>query len=275
MEPLPLALVLAAALLHASWNLAVKTSSDRFLASAAQVVFGSLTAIPLLVILGVPTEAWRSIAASGLIHLVYGLSLAAGYEKGDLSLVYPVARGVAPIIVTIAAALLLDDLPSTGALVAIGIAVLGVLFMARSRSPAGLGWGLVTGFTIAAYTTVDGAAVRTLDSAVAYTAAVTVTTSMLFAVVVLIRRPISAIRATVASEWRLHTLAGSASVGAYMLVLAAARLAPLGVVAAFRETSILFGVLGAWLLLGEREAVRRLPGAALIAVGLVVLVTVG
>lgn len=275
MGTLPLALVLMSAVLHASWNLAVKSSTDRLLASAGQVVFVSLLALPFLIANGFPSELWLSVVGSVAIHLIYGLALVAAYNRGDLSLVYPVARGSAPLLVTAVAAMLLDDTPSLGGLIAIVLVAVGVLAMARARELAGLGWALVAGATIATYTLVDGAAVRQLDSAIPYAAALFVGNGIAFAITAAIMRSPREIGQSIRSEWKVNTLAAVASVAAYTLVLTAARLAPLGLVSAFRETSVLFGVLAGWLILHEPRAKQRLPGALLIAAGLFVLVVFG
>jgi drug/metabolite transporter (DMT)-like permease len=272
MDGVALALVLASAALHASWNLAVKASSDRLVAAWAQVTFGAILFLPFLVASGVPTSVWPSVVVSGLVHLAYGLTLVAGYDRGDLSLVYPVARGVAPILVTIAAALLLDDIPGVWGLLAIVVVVAGVLITGLGSGRSGLGWALATGCLIATYTVIDGAAVRTLDASFSYTTAIFAVNALAYVPVVMLRRRPAVIAESLRTEGRKYLLAGAASAAAYALVLAAARIAPLGVVAALRETSVLFGVIAGWAVLRERGAAIRLRGAALIAAGLTVLV---
>jgi drug/metabolite transporter (DMT)-like permease len=274
MEPVALVLVLASAALHASWNLAVKASRDRLIAAWAQVTFGAIVFLPILLATGVPTAVLPAIVCSGLVHLGYGLALVAAYDRGDLSFVYPVARGVAPVLVTCFAALLLDDVPGAWGLVAVAAIAAGVLWTGAGSGREGLGWALATGGLIATYTLLDGAAVRTLDGSLAYTTSVFAMNGLAYLPVVLIRRrPALIVRSMRAEGWK-HLLAGSASALAYVLVLAAARLAPLGVVAALRETSVLFGVVAGWAVLGEPSAPRRLRGAGLIAAGLIVLVVV-
>lgn len=265
-------MVLAAALLHATWNLVIKGSDDRLLAAWAQVAFGALVFAPVLLATGIPVRVLPAVVSSSVVHLLYGLALVAAYERGDLSLVYPVARGSAPVLITAAAVLFLDDLPPPGGLVAIALVASGVVSVAGRLRTSGLGWAAITGVAIATYTSIDAAAVRSLESAAPYTIAVFVGNGLLFVPVVAMRRSVAAVAAGLRAEWRRHLLAGAASAGAYMLVLAAARLAPLGLVAALRETSVLFGVAGGWLVLGERGARRRLLGAALIAAGLAVTV---
>lgn len=271
----PLLLVLASAALHASWNLVVKGSDDRLVAGFGQALFGALVFSPLLFVYGLPTGVWPLVLLSGVIHVGYVVSLVAAYDQGDLSLVYPVARGLAPVWVTLAAIPLLDDSPTPIAVLAISLAVAGVLLVAKGAERRGLGWALLTSVMIAGYTLNDAAAVRSLDSAIAYTVTIFFGQSLLLIPVLLLRRSPSGVMSALRLEWRRHIFAGAASAGAYGLVLAAARLAPLGLVSAFRESSVIFGALGGWLILKEVAAKKRLGGAGLIALGLAVLVFAG
>ena len=272
MDPVAFSLVVASAVLHASWNLVVKASEDRLVAAAAQVTFGAVAFFPVLVVSGVPTEAWVSIAASAIVHLVYGLTLVGAYERADLSLVYPVARGTAPVLVTVGAALLLSDTPGGAGTVAIVLIVAGVLVTGLDgRSRRGLAWALATAVLIATYTVIDGHAVRSLDGSFSYTISVFVGSAIAFALVLAWRRRPREIAAAVRSEWVRHLGAGAASVGAYVLVLIAARRAPLGLVAAVRETSVVMGAIGGWVLLREPFRTRRLGGILVIAAGLTIL----
>ena len=265
-------LVLASALLHASWNLIVKGSQDRLIAGFAQAAFGAIVFSPVLFISGIPTEVWPAIALSSFIHLTYTVTLVTAYNHGDMSLVYPVARGTAPILVTIAAALLLDDVPSVAGMLAIALAVGGVFWVAAGKNRNGIWWAILTGGIIAAYTVNDAAAVRSLEAALPYTIATFFGQTLLLIPVIMWRRSLTQAVTSLRMEWRRHLFAGMASAGAYALVLSAARLAPLGLVAAFRETSVVFGTLGGLWILKEPAARSRLKGAALIAAGLVVLV---
>lgn len=275
MGALPLVLVLSSALLHAGWNLVVKSSSDRLVAGWAQVVSAGVVMLPLLLVNPIPTSVMGFVVISAFVHSFYISSLVAAYERGELSLVYPVARGTAPVLVTIAAALLLDDLPSAGGLVAIALVVIGILWLARGTNTEGWQWALMTAVAISSYTLIDGAAVRTLDSALGYTAAVFAAHALVFTPIVIVRRGVAPIIDTLRREGGRHLLGGTASAGAYPLVLAAARLAPLGLVSAFRETSVVIGALAGWLILREPDARHRLRGASLVAVGLGVLILAG
>ena len=267
--------MLAAALLHASWNLLVKASNDRLVAGWAQVFFGAVVFLPFLLTVGVPWSAWPYFAVSGIIHVAYSLSLVTAYERADLSVVYPIARGAAPLFITLTAFVFLDDRPGAVGLGAILLLTTGVLIIGLRRGERGTWWALVTAALIATYTNVDAAAVRSLGESFAYTITVFVIGALLFTPIVVRVRTATGLRAAVRAErWR-YVFAGVASAGAYGLVLIAARTAPLGLVAAVRETSVVFGALGGWLILREPLGARRLRAAVVIAAGLVLLAFAG
>ena len=267
-----IALVVGSALLHASWNLVVKKSGDRLIAAGAQMLLGAAVSTPIAISLGIPFRAWPFLIATSLVHTGYVVSLVAGYDRGDLSVVYPVARGTAPILVTVGAALFLDDTPGGVGIVAIALVVGGIFVVGIRGRPKGTGWALLTSVFIAGYTMIDGAAVRHLDESVAYTLTAFMTMTLAIVPVVIWRRGWSTVSSVVRVEWRTHLLAGVASAVAYVMVLTAALTAPLGLVSALRETSVVFGALGGWLILKESMGWRRLRGAVLIAFGIFLLV---
>ena len=262
-------MVLLAAVLHAGWNLLVKASDDRLVTGWSQAAFGALVFSPVLVVTGVPWEAWESIAASSLIHTGYALALIGAYDRADLSLVYPVARGTAPSVVAVGALILLSDNPGWIGFAAIALIVSGVIAIGLGGHRPGIAWALLTAAFIATYTLVDGAAVRNLDAALPYTISVFWGNTILFTPIVIARRGLPRIMATVRAAPLQNALAGAASAGAYGLVLAAARFAPLGLVSAVRETSVILGALGGWLLLGEPFGKRRVAASVTIAAGLI------
>ena len=271
MPPAALGLVLLSAVLHASWNLVVKASRDRLAAAWMQTTIGALVFAPVLIVQGIPSERWGSLAVSAVFHLGYALTLVAAYDRGDLSVVYPIARGSAPLLVMLGAALLLDDTPGAGGVAAVILIAGGILSMVR-RSRGGVAWALVCGGFIAGYTLVDGSAVRTDGGSLRYVVTLIGLNAITLLIVMVIRRTPSAMLETVRRDGWRNAFAGSASVVAYALVLTAARWAPLGLVSAVRETSVILGALGGWLLLKEPFGPARLRASALIAVGLMVLV---
>ncbi len=275
MSSAAIALVLGSAVLHASWNLVVKSSGDRLVAAGAQMTLGALASLPVVLALGIPFRAWPFMIATAVVHTGYVVSLVAGYDRGDLSVVYPIARGSAPLLVTLVAALFLDDVPSAVGLGAILLVVGGIFIVGFHGRPKGAGWALLTAVFIAGYTMIDGAAVRHLDDSVAYTLAAFIAMTIAIVPVVFLRRGVDGVMSVVRVEWKAHLVAGVASIVAYTMVLTAALTAPLGLVSALRETSVVFGALGGWLLLKEGMGLRRLRGALLIATGVVILIAAG
>lgn len=281
-----LALVLVAALLHASWNIAAKRAGgDRhlqFLSGVVVVVFWA----PLAAWFGweeLPRwtlATWGFVLASGLVHLLYFGALLKGYRVADLTVVYPVARGSGPLASAAGAVLLLGEaLSPTGVLGVAGVCG-GVFLVAggpalwqaqdRARVLAGLRWGTLTGLLIAGYTLLDGYAVKLL----------LVSPVLLDYFGNALRLPFllpSALRdrAGVARAWRAHRGAalavGILSPAAYTLVLFALQIAPLSHVAPARELSMLFAALAGGQLLGEGARGWRVAGAACIAAGVAAL----
>jgi len=265
------ALVLTAALLHAGWNVLLKVSGDRLVAAAVQSVAGALVLAPFLIADGYPVDRWASLAASGLFHLGYGLTLVGAYERGDLSVMYPVARGTAPLLVTVGAAVFLDD--TLGGLGVVGVVLIAAGILGVVRHPGrGATWAFACGCFIAGYSLVDGAAVRVEGGSLRYTAALLVTNAVTLSTVALARRGPRRALSAARSGGARQLLGGVASAVAYLLVLISARWAPLGAVSAVRETSVVIGAIAGWRLLGEPFGRARAIGAAVIAVGLVVLV---
>lgn len=272
MPPSALLAVLAAALLHASWNLLVKSSSDRLVAAAAQVVLVAMAFIPVLIWTGLPLEASEYVIASAVVQVAYLYSLASAYDRADLSFVYPLARGTAPLLIALGGLIGLST-PATGigwvalALICGGVIAIGL----TAESHHGISWSLITGVLIAGYITIDGAGVRQAESTLAYTAFLYAVTGVLLLPLVLGLRGLSNIRGALQLEWKRHLLAGAASLISYGLLLAASRVAPLSMVAAARETGVLFATIGGWWFLHERLSRSRVAASVVIAFGVALL----
>jgi drug/metabolite transporter (DMT)-like permease len=264
-------LVLGSAVLHASWNLAVKASGDRLVTAAGQVILGAIAFAPALLVTDLPHGAWGWVALSSVVHQLYGLSLVAAYDRGDLSAMYPIARGTAPALVTGGAALLLGDSVGIAGVAAIALVVAGIGVIGISGRPRGVPWAVLTGLFITVYTLVDGQAVRQLDSALGYTVSIFLGNALLYAMLLVGLRGVRGTAAGVRADWWRQLLGGAASALAYLMVLFAARIAPLGLVSAVRETSVVFGALAGWVILRERLGLRRVGAAVLIAAGLAVI----
>ncbi len=267
--------VLGGAFLHASWNIIAKAGRDKRDEIATMLIGGALLACVMLAVL--PWPAMRSLPfmmASGVVHLAYFGLLAAAYEAGDLSLAYPLMRGVPPLLVTAASAIFLSERLAAGSLVGIGLISAGVLGLAAARAGRAhsrvVGLALLNCLVIAAYTLIDATGARHSGAPFAYTAGVFVANTALFVPLLLCQRGLRVIR-TLKSRWPAALGGGLCSLGAYGVALWAMSRAPIGPVAALRETSILFGIALSMLVLGERPGAIRLASAALILGGVVVL----
>jgi len=238
------AAVLFGALLHASWNALVKSSSDKAMDTALIHVIGSVVAIPLLVVVGLPAaESWPFIAASVVIHIGYYIALTGAYQHGDLGLTYPLMRGTAPLLVALSASVLLGEALSLGAwLGVVGICV-GVLSLGLSRhaldSPRAVRFALVNAVVIAIYTVVDALGARASGNALQYVALLFVLDGWPFGLLVLARRGTAVALPYARQRWPVATGAAAASLGSYGIALWAMTQAPVATVAALRETSVL------------------------------------
>jgi drug/metabolite transporter (DMT)-like permease len=277
-----LGLVLAAALLHATWNLALKRSAGKLVVSWLGLPAGVLLASPGLLLLPgdfeVSGAGWACILATGVLHALYFLFLSEAYERGELSLVYPLARGSGPLLVGLLAPLLLGEALTPRGAAGIGLVVLGLFGMGGRPEPKGPAQGrllgawrapdvamaLLTGLTIAAYSLVDKVGVSLVHPYLYQVLMMGLAFVALTPYVVWRQRPSLA---TLQAEWRAVVFVGVLSFAAYQLVLFALRLAKVAYVVAAREVSIVFGAALGAALLGERHGARRLLAAAGIAAG--------
>ncbi|MBA2254664.1 MAG: EamA family transporter [Chloroflexi bacterium] len=273
MPPLAMALALGAALLHASWNLALARSRDPQLVTAIGMLAGSLLLLPVALLdWRVGLEAWPFIALSAVLELVYFIALAAAYQRADLSLVYPVSRGVAPVLVLVVSALLLGVATSAGQVAGVVLVAAGVLLV-RGVARVGhaearhLGLALAIGGLIASYTLVDKEGLR-FASPIAYLVLIILPAALGYLLVLWRIRGGPAIRAAFGP---VPAVGGVAIVGAYGLVLMALSLAPAAAVSATRESSVVIATLLAGPLLGERVGARRILGAVVVVAGIAAL----
>ena len=291
MPPTALALVLGAGLLHASWNLILKRTTERLLVAAWGLFAGAVAFAPALVQAWPPPAAvWPFACGSALILLAYYTCLARAYDSGDFSLVYPVARGTAPAMLALWAIIFLGERPSplgyTGiAAILAGLVVLGAapLWSLRRRNPAALailrthargsGLACLVAFLISTYSALDGAAMRHWEPIPYLVLVFGLSGSLLV--------PLLALRARgrVVRVLRTHfvqiAVIAVMTLAAYSLVLRAFQIAPVSYAGAAREVGIVFGALAGWLLLGEQFGGVRTAGAALVFAGILVLAVAG
>jgi drug/metabolite transporter (DMT)-like permease len=274
---LPLTLVLLSAGLHASWNLIVKRQDDKLFSGWLTSLVPSLLLAPALVFTGLPPlDVWPILCASGLVHTVYMISLVQAYSHGDLSVVYPVARGSAPLLVAIGAPLLLGERLSPTAVFGIvlvggGITCLGLSARRSAGRLRGLLWALATAGTIATYSMIDKVGVARAHP-LAYVIVLLGLNGLGMTPYVLWKRDRRHLWALWRETWPSAVTGGLLSLVAYLLVLTAMRLTQVSYVAALRETSVVFAaVLGARVL-GEPYGGRRVVASIVVACGLFLLV---
>jgi drug/metabolite transporter (DMT)-like permease len=266
--------VLAAAVTHAVWNAIAHGIKDQTLAFALIGVGGAAVSVPLVIVAAVPrSSSWPYLLASVGIHVFYNLLLMQCYRLGEFSQVYPLARGVSPLVVTVLAAAFVHEHLAPVQIGGVAVVSAGLAFLVFGGRRPGRGAFLAavgTGLTIAAYTTVDGVGVRASASPVGYIGWLILLQSLcvpLFAVVrrrdVLLKQP----RRILLSG----LLAGALSVLAYGLVLWAQTKGALAPIAALRETSVIFGAIIGTLVFHEPFGRSRIIATVLVVAGIILL----
>ena len=277
MSPLVVALIAGAAVAHATWNVTLKrtgATGTTFLWLA--FVVGAVVFAPfgVVALAGVDLAHWLGFAAvSGVLQVGYFLLLQRGYRVGDVSIVYPLARGTGPLLSVILAIVLLGERPTLGGLVGAAVVIAGVVTIGLAGDTrlnrAGVFYGLAVGVVIAIYTLWDSNAVISggMPPVGLYWGTTTVQAVLL--------APVALREARVAATARAHPVAivivGILAPLAYILVLQAVQLAPVSLVAPAREVSVVLVGLAGWLLFREPHPVQRLIGAAVVLVGVGIL----
>jgi drug/metabolite transporter (DMT)-like permease len=273
LRPSVIVAVLLAALLHASWNVAVRAEPDRRRQTALVVAGGAVIASVILPMLPLPREdAWRYLATSAVLNAVYFALIAEAYTRGGVALAYPLMRGTAPMLAAIAAWALIGEVLPSLAWLGISVISAGIGMLAYRRGMPGEGatvcLALANAVVIAAYTLIDAIGARVSGSPTAYVLWLLLLTA-LPTLAWLHRRELPRLPTLREAE---RGLAGAAcAVGSYGLVLWAMTQAPVAPVAALRETAILFGMVAARVLLGERPGRWGWGGALAITAGAVML----
>jgi drug/metabolite transporter (DMT)-like permease len=269
--------VLAAAAMHAGWNVLIKLELDRFLALLLIQAFMGGAGLLMLLAFPLPSAASLPYAVtSGLLHLGYNLFLARSYRTGDLSQVYPIARGAAPLLtLAITWGLMHEDISAMGgAGVAILVAGIWVISLIGRRGlrldGLTLFFAIGTSVFIAAYTIVDGMGGRVSGQPSAYTGMVFIFDALFLSATALTLRGPGVFR-QVAPYWKTGLLAALLSGAAYWIAIWAMTKAPIASVAALRETSILVVMLLSAKILNENVSLIRLGGALLIVAGAVLI----
>ena len=269
-------LVLLAAFLHAGWNALVKSASDRLLVISAVAFAQCMAGILVMPFVPAPAPAsWPAIACSTVFHYFYYLFLYQAYRFGDLSQVYPLARGLAPVVVAIGAAVLGREILSPPAIIGVIITSLGIASItffqkpSLTKNPSALFFALGTGAIIAGYTVADGIGVRLSNSPFGYI-------SWLFflefpVILFVIYRRRGRLFSVLQREWKSFAGTGISSVFAYGIVIFAVNFAPMAAVSALRESSVIMAALIGILFLGERPWQQRVGAAVVVVLGVAMI----
>ena len=278
MEPFVFAAVLFGAACHASWNAVIKVGLDPFLTTILVAVAAGLVALPFVPFVGLPAAAaWPWVIASIAIHLAYFVGLIGAYRSGDMGQVYPLARGSAPLMTAVLSAVLLGEWLSPAGWVGVVVLVAGV-FLLSARGGRELvhldrravGFALFTAVTICAYSLVDGVGARVSGNPHAYSVALFVGNALIMGTYGLAVRG-SGVAVDMARYWQRGLAGGALQLASYWIAIWAMTVAPIAIVAALRETSVLFGALIAVTVLKEPLRPVRVVAAVAIVIGLALI----
>ena len=269
-------LVLMAAALHAGWNALIKISGDRIAVMAIVTATGSfLSMLALPFVAGPDPASWPLLVLTILIHTGYHFFLPIAYDHGDLGQVYPIARGVAPILVTLGALVFAGEQVSQLTLLGILCLAAGVMALTfdngkiSALNPKAIVFALGTGVCIASYTIVDGIGARQSGSILGFAVWLTIGDGVLTVLIALYWKKRE--MAAVLKDNALTGFAGGAmQVGAYWIIVYALAVAPMGLVSGLRETSVLFAALISTFILKEGIGVWRFFSACIVMFGLMV-----
>jgi drug/metabolite transporter (DMT)-like permease len=277
MTPLIVGLVLFAALLHASWNAMAKSGGAPQYSIASYRLVSAVCCLPLLFYFPIPLAAsWSMILASTAIHTAYYVTLTKSYRSGDLSQVYPLFRGMAPVLVVLGAGVFAQEYLSAGAMVGIGLVSVGLISITFAGGavgkipPTALRWGLATSVLIAAYTVADGIGVRAAGNPFSYILWLFVLEPIPIGLWLLTKDRSNWINYMSAKPGKI-CVGAFAAAGAYGMVIYAMGVAPMALVSSLRETSVIFAALIGSLLFHEPFGRKRIIAATLVCCGVVLI----
>lgn len=267
-------LILLAAAFHATWNAIVKAGSNKFLTTVLVTASAAVFAMLLLPFFPMPNSAsWIYILASTGIQILYFGMVAKIYHIADMGLTYPLMRGTAPLIVAVLATVLLHEkleLQAWLGIITISMGILSMIFAAPKTGRKGIGLAMLNAILIASYTLVDGYGIRLSGSPISYILWSFVLSGLIFFIFAL-KMQYRQMGDYLRSNWHLGLIGGIGSFFSYGLALWAMTLAPVAIVAALRETSILFATLITIFILKERATVTRILSSCIILIGALLL----
>jgi drug/metabolite transporter (DMT)-like permease len=280
-----LILLLAAAILHAGWNLLLKQAQHKQVFLEWALLIGTVCFAAISIPhFALPRRIWPYIVGSAILETAYFITLTWAYDIDDFSLIYPIARGTAPVFLVLWTTLFLGEPPRPAGLLGIILLVLGLIIVGSSSiwsqlarttfSMRGMIAALSTALFISLYTTIDGAAARLIAPA-PYIVLVFGLSALLFIPVILIRYGHHLLLSELRTNWLRMTLVGIAMLLTYVLVLQAYALARVSYAGAVREVSVVFAALLGWLLLRERFGIVRTLGTLFIFAGILIIAIAG
>jgi drug/metabolite transporter (DMT)-like permease len=266
-------LVILSAIAHAVWNALVKSAGDRALTMVAIRTVGMMLGLVALPFVDWPSpESWKWLAITAVVMFSYYALLVRSYGVGDMSVVYPLARGLAPVLTTIAAFLVIGEALNAGQIAAVVMISIGIMALSfgAGASRAAVGFALATGVSVATYSFFAGLGVRAAGTVLGFQACLEIVTGFgMLCYGVVVRRADLVIYAR--RHGAIGLFAGTVSVAGFLAYLVAAKSLPLGPVSALRETSVIFGAVLGTIVLREGFGPRRIAAAVLVTVGIVLL----
>lgn len=268
-------LVLIAALCHAIWNTIIKLSPDKSLETSLMNLSGSLIAIPAVLYFGIPeSEVWIFLLGSLILHIAYYYSLSGAYQWGDMSLTYPIMRGMAPFFLLLITSIFAFEPLLHSSIIGVCLLCSGIVFLGIDSARVlnhkkAILFALLNALVIALYTIVDGLGVRASHDVFAYIAMFIFIDGIIYSSFVIYRRQKSSqhLKQYMINRWPYFSLGAIATTGSYGIALWAMSEAPISLVSALREVSVLFAVFIAWLYLKEKLSKQRIAGVVLVLLG--------
>jgi drug/metabolite transporter (DMT)-like permease len=280
LDPLAFGLVMLSALMHAGWNAIAKRGGDGLVSMALIKLPNMAISLIVLAVAGLPNgPAWPYLLGSTVVNILYFYFLINAYRVGDLSVAYPVARGVAPLLVLALSFLLLGEVPTGGAIAGVVVISFGIFLIAMQRRATrqhyhAMLWAAGVGLCISIYTITDGAGARAGGNPVGYVAMLNIFTGIAVCGTAIWRRG-PALGVALRTDWLNGLVGGTMMLASYTLVVYALTIAPMAPVAALRETSVVFAAIIGSMMFREPFGGQRFLAAVAVAVGIGVLVTLG
>ena len=276
LEPLTIAMMLGAGLLHATWHALVKSGSDQPIVLAGMGLVAGAAAVCVVPFLPFPApDVWLVIACSVLLHVGYKIGLARAYALGDLGQAYPLGRGMVPMFSTAIALLLLGQVPPAQQLLGISVVSAGLIWLAvhslrRDTDPRLFAATALVGTAVAGYTALDAYGARLSGDWASFTAWLVLADSVSFGLLTYLMRGQALWNEIRPLRWRILA-SGVLGLGSFSIFLWALSRSPVGAISALREASILFTVLIGMFFYGEPRSLSRIGAVVTIAIGLIAI----